>query len=277
MLEKTYRKVSGWAKGLTMALLFAMTSYSSAASASLPEQRDTKQTTETVTYQVRKGDYLSSIAKNRLSFLGIDNSLDQVIEETNRIAGLNGMGSIEEYPWQPGYDCSSALYEDPNCIYPGDDIVLEEKVIQPEVIAEEPSKEEALPLAIAFLAGVGLTGSFFAASQRKRRAMTLESIVQRFNSTNAKTIDPVFFSEYLDMYRDGFVSTRIARYDNNIAPSEMRQEMYSMYKGSDLNLKQVSSYLSEKYGMNISASTVSKYSRMGLGVDNRKEARNLNV
>jgi hypothetical protein len=81
-----------------------------------------------------------------------------------------------------------------------------------------------------------------------------------------KTIDPEY-ATLKPMY-----------YDSRIAPKDMRNEMVKLYTRSEMSLKEASLYLEKKYGMHISSSTLSKYSRKtmeskGLKFSNRRETR----
>jgi len=66
-------------------------------------------------------------------------------------------------------------------------------------------------------------------------------------------------------------------FDYRLADNEMKTEMTRMYSDSDKNLNYISEELSKKYGMNVSASTISKYARNELKVKNRREARGMHA
>ncbi|MGV8141691.1 MAG: hypothetical protein ACP5NW_04605 [Candidatus Woesearchaeota archaeon] len=67
-------------------------------------------------------------------------------------------------------------------------------------------------------------------------------------------------------------------YDSNIASSEMKEEFIHAYVSSDKTLKEISVDLEKRYGMHISASTISVHARKhfenkGVYLKNRREAK----
>lgn len=64
-------------------------------------------------------------------------------------------------------------------------------------------------------------------------------------------------------------------FDYRLADNKMKSDIVKMYadSNSDKTIGDISKELSEKYGMNVSASTISKYARNELRVKNRCEAK----
>jgi hypothetical protein len=68
------------------------------------------------------------------------------------------------------------------------------------------------------------------------------------------------------------------KYDSRIAPRPMQNEMVMLYATSDMTLREASIYLESRYGMHISASTLSRHARdclknNGQEFKNRHEAK----
>ncbi len=244
------------------------------------------------THVVEVGESLSGIAEQKLRREGRDTSLESVIEETNRIARNNSKGTVQEYPWHEGYDCSSAEERDPNCIYPGENIYLGESSADISTIGgrKETYFNSILGLSLLAIGALGATTYYKSKHERETRR-ELEKLVELKNENEHDSLDSLVketgadrhqqaehleqsYDAYLRLYRQGKVEKKFERYDHQIAPDEMKEEMAEMYIYSDKNLEQVSEYLAEKYGMEVSSSTVSRRSREYLNVQSREEARN---
>ena len=228
-----------------------------------------------VEYVVQEGDFFSKIAKNRLK----TDNLSLIIEETDRLAELNNKGSLSDFPWHENYDCSTAVQEDPNCIYPSENLTLEKNNTSTE------TNPDYIPFILAGLAGI--VGMGLGRGEPPLSSPDLDHIVEIKNNNPYATIDSLVvksnveneqelqknYSDHFTAYQAGKTNLKFARYDSNIAPKDMKQEMVEAYQNSEKSLKAIAIELSDKYGMNISSSTISKYSRQELNVKNRKEAK----
>ncbi len=118
---------------------------------------------------------------------------------------------------------------------------------------------------------------------RKHPKTTAGNILKNSNLENlinegleAETIVKKSIEEYIKRKNKGFFSREyyIKQYRHDLASDEMKEEITESYKNSDKTLKEISNDLTKKYGIHISASTLSKYARKELNVRNRKEAKN---
>lgn len=122
--------------------------------------------------------------------------------------------------------------------------------------------------------------------QRKRKKL-FHGIVDCYNSSRsyhriAETFNleshmeaEELLREALEQYQPGKNSFQITAYNHHIASDHMKQDIVDSYCTSKESLKSLAKTISEKYGMNISSSTISKYARKETKTKNRKEARKL--
>jgi len=249
-----------------------------------------------VVHVVEQGDYLSQIAKNQLILEGNNPDIEEIIARTDSLATLNNKGTVRDYPWHEGYDCSIAEDNDPNCIYPGDEITLD-----PDI------PKEGFPWT-GLIFGTAVAGATAGIASRIRRGKSetksvhnskskpksdyhdiehiieiknenpydsLDKLIEKINHPMVKTEHDLnfFYDLYLKLYEEGKVTKKFLRYDANIAPKNMKEEMIELYSTSDKNMKEIAEELSDKYGMSVSSSTIGKYARKELMVKNRKEAK----
>ncbi len=227
-------------------------------------------------YVVKPKDTLYEIAQTQVQTL----KYEEVVEETNRIAKNNDMGTIQEYPWSEGYECIDD--QDPNCIYPGQKLKLERE--------EAPPTNPLAPI-LPLILGAGAVAYSYGRRQKKDLDNALEDLVKFRNKHPRHSLDQLVnkiegniykegnhlrqpLRQHLRRYKKGKTRTKIVRYDHQLASKDMKKEMITMYKKSEKNLEQVAEHLTEKYGMNISSSTISRRARKELEVNSREEAKN---
>jgi len=107
----------------------------------------------------------------------------------------------------------------------------------------------------------------------------LQDIVQKETNIRVNNLDSLL-KESMSLKANNPNYTNLSRidYDSRIAPSDMKDEIIKSYTTSNKTLKELSYELESKYGMCVSASTISVNARkylcsQGLDFKNRREAK----
>ena len=107
----------------------------------------------------------------------------------------------------------------------------------------------------------------------KNEGVSLDGMLEIYDGFNEETLKQAF-CDYQGFVQAGVISDKkIDRFDKGIVSDDFLKRISHEYRSSDKSLKDLSDELSSEYGMNISASTISKYARSDLGVGSRKEAK----
>jgi len=109
--------------------------------------------------------------------------------------------------------------------------------------------------------------------EMKNSGKNYQEIQEKYQGFKKKETLTQAFKDYQNNYQQRKFTKKIRKFDNKIATEEYKRKISYLYQHSQKNLKEIAKDLGTEYGMNISTSTISRYARKKLGVQNRKEAR----